>query len=176
MGAYAQGDADAFSKLYRRYEGRIYSFFSRRLPIAKYDLSKDLFQKTWLKVHQARKSFDPSRKFSSWIFTVALNVLRDQLKLSSSKMEIQIDDDFASITDNEQIEERLVLQFELGRVQSALALLPEGQKQVLMLAEWEGLTGPEISEVMKISEVNIRQLLFRAKAKMRALLREEDRK
>src|SRR5713226_6818232 len=77
MLAYGAGDEEAFVILFKRYNVRIFNYLLRHL--ADRTTSEDLLQNTFLKVHRQRKSYQPSAAFSTWIFTIATNLLRDNL-------------------------------------------------------------------------------------------------
>lgn len=167
MRAYSQGNAEAFLCLYKRYESCLYAFFQRRLPPSKKDLKTDLFQKTWLKIHSSRARFDPTKKFSVWFYTIALNALRDQLDLAYQDNESHPFDDSQIFGHQQGDESKVHLHLDLKRVEKALELLPLNQREALVLSEWEGMTGKEISEILKVSEESVRQLIHRAKSKLR---------
>lgn len=178
MKAYIEGDATAFVELYRRYETRLYGFFGRRLSPEKKKGTSDLFQKTWLKVHHYRRSFDPTKKFSAWIFSVALNCLRDHLSLSSeTQIFLSLDDQALEQNgtpgSQNSPEKDAITKDRLVHLHSALEKLPENQRQAILLCEWEGHTSKEISRTLGISEGGVRQLIFRARTKLRNLLSQD---
>src|SRR5262245_47554758 len=72
--AVAAGDESALRELYRRYERPLYQFLYRH-PLGR-DVG-DLFQETWLRVVRAASRFDRTRRFSTWMFQIAINLCRD---------------------------------------------------------------------------------------------------
>jgi RNA polymerase sigma factor (sigma-70 family) len=78
MAAYQEGDTAAFEQLYSRYEQKIYNFLLRRLGDK--ELCHDLFQEIFLKLHRARHEFDPQHSFSTWLFTIVNNTLKNEFK------------------------------------------------------------------------------------------------
>ena len=72
---YTDGDADGFRVLVERYEPRIQGFLRKRLNDE--ERVQDLTQDTFLRIHRARESYDPARKFSTWIHTIANNLLKN---------------------------------------------------------------------------------------------------
>src|SRR5690606_34300369 len=66
---YTDGDEEGFRVLMERYEPRIQGFLRKRLNDE--ERVEDLTQDTFLRIHRARESYDPSRKFSTWIHTIA---------------------------------------------------------------------------------------------------------
>lgn len=175
MEAYrAQSSEAAFRELYARYESRLFRFLVRRLPSSKTETVNDLFQKTWLKVHAGRSRFDAGRSFSSWFFTIAVNTLRDHVDSAPEKNpheELDESTHGARLGSEREDQERLLLRKEdWSRAEAALALLAPNQKEAFLLSEWEGLSAREIGQVLGVSEAGVRQLLARARAKLRAIL------
>ena len=78
MADYQRGDATAFEMLFRRYKDRVYGYFVRRFNDR--EAAEDLFQSTFLRVHRARRDYDTNRPFATWIFAIASNLGRDELK------------------------------------------------------------------------------------------------
>ncbi|HKE12427.1 MAG TPA: sigma-70 family RNA polymerase sigma factor, partial [Myxococcota bacterium] len=74
-----RGDPTAFERLLERYQRRLFGFLLRRVPSQQ---TEDLFQETWLRVVRARESFDPARRFSTWLFQIANNLSRDGARRS----------------------------------------------------------------------------------------------
>ncbi|HEX7528488.1 MAG TPA: sigma-70 family RNA polymerase sigma factor, partial [Thermoanaerobaculia bacterium] len=72
------GDADAFGVLVERYRVRLYRFVERYTNDA--EDARDVTQEVFLKVHAALDSFDPSYKFSTWLFRIAGNAAIDHLR------------------------------------------------------------------------------------------------
>ncbi len=173
MTEYASGrSAAAFSELYRRYESRLYGFFLRRLSAKNRTVASDLFQKTWLKVHGARARFDGDQKFSTWVFSIALNTLRDEWRTSRVTEELGDASEAESVPVSDDAEHRLDLKQDLSRLESALSRIPEIQRDALILVEWEGFSSKELAQALGISEVAARQTVSRARKKVRLLMKE----
>src|SRR5690606_40287225 len=75
---YTDGDEQGFQVLMERYEPRIQGFLRKRLNDE--ERVEDLTQDTFLRIHRARESYDPSRKFSTWIHTIANNLLKNEFR------------------------------------------------------------------------------------------------
>src|SRR5262245_49375914 len=74
MALVARGDAAALEPLYSRWERPLYQFLARHTGGRDVD---DLHQETWLRVVRASARYDPARRFSTWLFQIALNLCRD---------------------------------------------------------------------------------------------------
>src|SRR5690606_375976 len=82
---YTDGDENGFQILMQRYEPRIQGFLRKRLNDE--ERVEDLTQDTFLRIHRARESYDPSRKFSTWIHTIANNLLKNEFRNRSRRRE-----------------------------------------------------------------------------------------
>jgi RNA polymerase sigma-70 factor (ECF subfamily) len=170
MDAYAnQRSAEAFSLLYRRYESKLYGFFLRRLNPDHREVAPDLFQKTWLKIHHARHRFDREQKFSTWMYSIALNVLRDQLRVAP------LGDEIPELAADTDVEQELSVKEDLGRLEEALALIPENHREALILSEWEGFSSQELAKILGITDAAARQMISRARKKVRLILQEREK-
>src|SRR6266851_4556388 len=78
MAAYQKGDGRAFETLFTRYQDRIFGYFVR--TFGDRSLAEDLFQRTFLHLHRARAAYNPARPFVSWLFGIASNLGKDELK------------------------------------------------------------------------------------------------
>ena len=166
MTLYAQGSTAAFQQLYSRYEAKLYGFLRRRLSGKHQSAADDLFQLTWLKAHKNRKTFDPQHKFSSWIYTIALNSLRDYSKLIRHEIERGgVEDQAEKVSEaNETSQEQELLNKEiLNKVNEVLEELPQVQRDILILSDWEGFDSKAIAKMLKVSDGAVRQKLLRAR-------------
>src|SRR5665647_636214 len=79
MTAYALGNERAFTALFEKYSPKLTTFLRYRLGVKKKHLIEEVYQKTWLKLHAGRLSFNAPQKFSTWFYTIALNTLKDEV-------------------------------------------------------------------------------------------------
>lgn len=164
------GSGTAFSALYQRYESKLYGFFIRRLAADRKSIASDLFQKTWLKVHKARHQFDDTHKFASWLFSIAINTLRDEWRLPRLVEHFEDISKAESIPTSGDIEQDIDIKLNLARLEYALLELPEHYREILLLSEWEGFTGHELAKVLGITEVSARKMVSRAKLKVKQIM------
>ena len=78
LSEYRHGDKKAFSDLVARYQRELYHFLVRFL--GNRAAAEDVFQETFLQVHQSAEQFDPQRRFRPWLFTIAANKARDLIR------------------------------------------------------------------------------------------------
>jgi RNA polymerase sigma-70 factor (ECF subfamily) len=171
MCAYANGDEHAFGVLFNRYSPKLNLFLRLRLALKKSHLIDEIYQKTWLKIHSARKSFDSAKSFSSWFYTIALNTLRDEVGQAAEKFVHEEINDHESGSEV-NTEELYILKESTEKVYAILAQLPENQRMALLLSDREELSSREIAETMGISDAATRKLISRARKKVRDSLAE----
>src|SRR5436305_3704339 len=87
IGRVGVGDQDALAELCRRYERPLYRFLHRHTGGRDVE---DLYQETWLRAVRAATRFDPSRRFSTWLFQIAVNLCRDRWRRATPE---PVDDD-----------------------------------------------------------------------------------
>ena len=78
MQAFCDGDESAFDVLFRRWSGRVLRFLERM--IREPAVAEELLQETFLRVHRAREKWEPSARFSTWLFTIASNLALNELR------------------------------------------------------------------------------------------------
>jgi RNA polymerase sigma-70 factor (ECF subfamily) len=174
MADYIRGDYESFMILYQRYSTRVYGLLSVRLAGFQKRDADDLLQVTWLKVHEARKRFDPNKKFFPWLTTIALNTLRDYQREKRHSTEIASEHaDLVSASPTPNAETKAILKEEILKLGVFMDRLPSSQKEVLLLSDAEGFQTEEISEILGLSTGAVRQLLFRARSNLQSLAKGE---
>lgn len=160
------GDEDAFTQLYDRYGASIYGFLRRltRHPAA----AEDLTQHTFLRVHEARASFDTRRSFRTWIFTIARRMASNWLQHSARRAECPMPEAPAG---GSSPEEQAMVRLELARVEEALAELPQAEAEILLLRKFHGLSFAEIGAVMGCSLGAAKMRAHRGLLRLEAILK-----
>ena len=142
------GEERAFEALYDRYGAAIYRFLCRlaRNPTA----ADDLTQQVFLRVHEARASFDARRSFRAWVFTIAHRLALNWLSAHAQAIEHGELADYPDPAPSP--ETRVMASLELSRVERALEGLPREDVEVLLLRKFEGLPFSEIAAALGCSE------------------------
>jgi RNA polymerase sigma-70 factor (ECF subfamily) len=155
MRSYQDGDYVAFQALYSRHSSRVYGFlFSQIRNRVQTD---DVFQATFLKLHQARHHYDPSFPFLPWLFTVTKSVMLDALRKAKTLRE----------ESNESAIENAVAE-EMNVPSIDLAALDGNQKAVIELRYQHDLSFEEIAKRLETTPANVRQLISRGIKKLKA--------
>jgi RNA polymerase sigma-70 factor, ECF subfamily len=158
----ARGDERAISELYGRYSARVFSVVRR---LAGDDaLAEDWAQEAWVRAIRALPSFRGESRFSTWLHRIAVNSALHGKRWRERRVERERPLDDAPVAASA---EHAVLRLQLER---ALARLPDGMRQVLVLHDVEGYTHEEIGDFLGINAGTSKSQLFKARARMRALL------
>ena len=165
------GEERAFQELVDRYQTRLLNFVYR--TIGDREKAEDLVQEVFIRVYRHLHRFDRSKKFSTWIYTIASNLAKNELRNRSRNPLVL----FQTIKKNWEDEDR-PLQFEdatsrpddLYRkrhlrelVDEATAKLPEHHRQVFVLRELEGKSYEEIAEITSCNLGTVKSRLNRAR-------------
>ena len=176
MAAYQKGDGKAFEALFSRYQDRIFGYFVR--TFGDRSLAEDLFQRTFLHLHRARAAYNPARPFVSWVFSIASNLGKDELKHRARRpgdANWSAAEDAPTRTATDADPEALLLAQERAvRVEGALAKLPDSQREVIILHKLEGLSFPEIADALGEEVEAVKARAFRGYRALRELLAEGD--
>lgn len=145
VGSIANGDADAVRPLIERYEKPLAALLQRALG-ASPDVD-DVFQETWIRVVRSAHRYDPSQRFSAWLFAIAWNLVKDRW----SRREPQDDVDLAEMASPElSPEDRVVDADRARRVRGMVAKLPERLAQAILLRYFEELSEKDVAERLGI--------------------------
>ncbi|MEM9432760.1 MAG: RNA polymerase sigma factor [Pseudomonadota bacterium] len=163
---YAGGDAQAAACLTARLAPRILSHCQRRLGDR--SEAEDVVQDAMFKLWQIAPSWEPGRaKLSTWLFQVASNLCVDRLRRRRS---VGLDEIAEPVDNTPSVETRLMQTSRLNALETALEKLPDRQKQAVLLRHIEGLSNPEIGEIMDLSVEAVESLTARGKRALAGLL------
>src|SRR5947207_385295 len=172
-----QDDETAFAQLVRRWEGPIQRLCLRMTG----DLHRgeDLAQEAFTRVFAKRKEYQPSGKFSTWLWRIALNLCYDELRRQQRREVSSLDDEsggtiavWETAVAPESTPDRSLEDHERGGlVRRALLQLPEVYRTVLVLRHYEDLKFREIADVLQVPEGTVKSRMAEALTQMSRLLR-----
>jgi len=170
-----EGDQASFGLLLERHRGPVIHFLYRMVQNPA--VAEELAQEVFLRVYRARESYEPSAKFTTWLFRIAthlgLNWIRDgKNERSHSSLDEDTREGIArQVPDRTKtVEQRLLYEARLGEVRQAIESLPAKQRAAVMMHKYEELEYTEIANVLGCSESAVKSLLFRAYESLRARL------
>jgi RNA polymerase sigma-70 factor (ECF subfamily) len=156
---FQRGSRQAFEELFARYREPMYGFFHRRL--AGKDRAEDLAQKTFLAVIRAAVRYEPRAMFKTYLYGIALNLLAaERRKFSGNEPQLGPEHEPSSKATSEQA----------VWVRQALQKLESGEREILMLREYEQLSYEEIAVLLRLPVNTVRSRLFRARMALKDLL------
>lgn len=166
MIAYSNGDAGAFAELYARHRGALYRFIRRQCTNAVVD---ELFQDVWMRLIVARRRYQPSAKFSTYLYQVARNRLIDYFRASGRNLEDVTGDDPPDppATRGHQPENVVETRQQASQLLTLIEALPTVQREAFLLHEEAGLTLEEIGEVTGAGRETVKSRLRYALASLR---------
>jgi len=169
MAAYCGGDASAFEALYVRHRARLFRFILRSIKVRA--VAEDLYQEVWMRVIEARRSYRPTARFTTWLYTIAHNRMVDHWRRRGlSFTSLEEEDAPADAQDPaRQAEAREAL----ARFAAALERLPPVQREAFLLHEEAGLTVAEIAAATGANEEAAKSRLRYAMAKLKAAIDDE---
>jgi RNA polymerase sigma factor (sigma-70 family) len=176
LAATAGGDSEAFNELYLRYGKFITNYVRRKLHDA--EQTDDVVQEIFLRLYRSAARFDPARPLRQWLFTIASNEIRRQWQRSANtplSLSHAAEDDEGPLervlTDASQTpEERAVTLVQAQQLLRAIQLLPEFQRQTLLLRAYGELSLKEIAAAMHCPLATVSSRLHYAIERVRQLI------
>jgi len=161
------GDMVAFNDLVNRYRDRLMNVIGRMLPSR--EESEDIVQETFLRVYQHRTSFDFKHCFSTWLYTIALNLARNELRKRKKYR-------FFDIADLQNTEVELSVEAkvpsDLGpAINEAILSLPDKYKTAFLLRDIEEMPYEEVARVLSVPLGTVKSRVNRARSILRDKLR-----
>jgi len=171
-----RGDLNGLSELIARYQNRLYRYLLRivRQPVE----AEDLFQQTWLKVVEKISSFDESRNFDTWLFTLARNLAIDHLRRLRPQ---SLDEPLADCKHGETVADRIpsrdlapfdraLMAERRTQLVEAMVALPVTYREVLALRFEEEMKIEEIAQVTGAPVSTVKSRLQRSLEQLRRAL------
>ncbi len=176
------GDEKAFEALVERHKTRVFHLAYRFLSNA--TEAKDAAQEIFVKIYQARQTYEPTAKFTTWLYTIAKNTclkalarvhptvsLDEEIGTGDDKVRRQVAD-----PNMQTPSEQMLQNEEADVVRSAINELPQEQRMAVILSRFDGLSYDEISTVMGCSAKAVKSLLHRARSGLKDRLEKYFRK
>jgi RNA polymerase sigma-70 factor (ECF subfamily) len=170
-----EGDDTSFALLLDRHRGPVVHFLYRM--VQNQAVSEELAQEVFLRVYRSRQTYEPTAKFTTWLFRiathVALNSIRDRKKEKGHESldEEMLDGMERQVADRQlTVEQEMVHEVKLREVRQAVEALPAKQRAAVLMHKYEGLDYAQIARILSCSESAIKSLLFRAYESLRGRL------
>jgi RNA polymerase sigma-70 factor (ECF subfamily) len=173
------GDESAFAYLVQKYRRPMVGFMHRmcRNP----STAEELAQEVFLRVYRSRTTYEPSAKFTTWLYRIATNLAvnhardtrherpENTLRLDEPDKETGTTPDLAD--DSLSAEEQILKRERLAAIRSVVNALPERQRMAVIMHKYQQMDYKEIAGALKLSESATKSLLFRAYETLREQLK-----
>src|SRR5271165_1642676 len=169
------GDGASFTELLEKHRSPVVHFLFRM--VQDHAVSEELAQEVFLRVYRSRNTYEPTAKFTTWLFRIAthlaLNWLRDG---KNERGQERLDDNTGEgpvreVPDRRNtVEQKMLYEVRLEEVRRAISALPEKQRAAVLMHKYEEMEYAQIAEVLRCSESAVKSLLFRAYEALRARL------
>jgi len=158
-----KGDASAFEPLVARYERALFGVALRL--VGNYEDARDVTQNTFIRAYERLETFDPDRRFFSWVYRIAVNESLNLRRARRPQEELGTSIEVAG-GQAEAVEagERA------ARIERALAQLSEEYREVVMLRYYGELSYEEIGAAVGVPEKTVKSRLFSARQRLAGLL------
>lgn len=173
-----EGDMDAFRELVETHQQRVLGTIGRMLSDE--TEAEDLSQQVFLRVWKSAARWEPSAKFTTWLYTIVRNLVfnesrRRSRRPSRSLEEMQSDEEhprqFADTTS--KAPDTTLLDTEMqDAIERAIQELPEAQRMAVVLRRYQDVSYEEIAEVLELTVPAVKSVLFRARTELREKLRQ----
>jgi RNA polymerase sigma-70 factor, ECF subfamily len=174
------GDESAFAYLVQKYRRPMVGFMYRMCHNP--STAEELAQEVFLRVYRSRTSYEPSAKFTTWLYRIATNLAvnhardtryeraENTVRLDEPDKETGTTPDLAD--DSLTAEEQILKQERLAAIRSKVNALPERQRVAVIMHKYQQMDYRQIAGVLKLSESATKSLLFRAYETLREQLKE----
>jgi RNA polymerase sigma-70 factor (ECF subfamily) len=175
---FKQGDKSAFSGLLDKYHRPVINIIYRMIGDS--HAADDLAQEVFMRVYNSSRNYQPTAKFSTWIYRIAMNLCLNELRRRKKRI-FSLDENIPTQEGEVKIEiaekDKDLPRDELAKkelqdiVKKAIESLPENQRMAVLLRRYENLSYEEIAKTMNCSVSAVKSLLNRAKESLKEKLR-----
>ena len=160
----ASGDQSAMEELIELWKMPIFRFFLRSLN--HHEDAEDLTQRVFIRIYRSSERYLPQAKFSTWIFTIARNLLIDEIKKRKRRPQVVFDEHIEKAGDGEGGRSEELTEI----LMKHLDTIPENHRTALLLRVQRELSYREIAEVMQTTEASVKTWIHRARLDLRKSL------
>jgi RNA polymerase sigma-70 factor, ECF subfamily len=170
-----QGDTTSFTLLLERHRGPVVNFLYRM--VLNHSVAEELAQEVFLRVYRSRETYEPTAKFTTWLFRIATHLALNQIRdRKNERNQDSLDEETPEglarqVADRgPSVEQSMVQQARFQEVRDAISNLPDKQRAAVMMHKYEELEYSQIAGALSCSESAVKSLLFRAYETLRGRL------
>lgn len=163
------GDERAFTSLVERFQDRLMNFVGR--IVSDRETAEELIQETFLRIYSQKHSYTPEYAVSTWIYTIALNLARSELRKRKLRRYLSLD--FIKEETDAEIPDKIDLRSEslAPIIEKAIEKLPEDYKTAFILCDIQRLPYQQIAEVLRVPVGTVKSRINRARSMLRDKLK-----
>lgn len=172
---FQEGDNDAYNEIVRRYKDRLINFVYRY--VGSYDDSEDIVQDTLVKVYVSKHLYKEVAKFSTWIYTIAINLAKTKLIKKQKYKVFSISTAYDDEEKDFDIKDETILpdveansKFQEEHIQKALEAIPENYRKLVILRDVEEFSYEEICDMTGLPMGTVKSRINRGREKLQKLL------
>lgn len=177
IGDFKEGNVDAYNELVYRYQDRLVNFLFRYT--GNKDDSEDLAQDAFIKLYRSKHLYQEIAKFSTWFYTIAINIAKTSLKKKSRMSTLSISDydtenekDFDIPANAVEPDVQANASLENYYIQKAINSLDEAYREVIILRDIQDLDYEEIANILKVPIGTVKSRINRGREKLKVLLKD----
>lgn len=163
-----KGDEMAFVEIVKRYKDRIVNYLYQL--VGNYETAVDLSQETFLRVYFKAKKYKPIAPLSSWIYAIASNLAKTELKKMLSVKIVPLEEAINTSYNGYNSNAQSINKERIFQIKKAIHSLPPKYKIPIILKDLEGFTQEEIAEILKIPVGTVKARISRGRSILRELL------
>jgi RNA polymerase sigma-70 factor (ECF subfamily) len=174
------GDESAFDYLVQKYRRAMLNFMFRMAHNSA--AAEDLAQEVFLRVYRSRASYEPTAKFTTWLYRIATNLAvnhardskhdRPETTQSLDEPDAETGQTMDVADSSLTVEENILRRERMEAIRQRVQALPERQRMAVLMHKYQQMDYRQIAEVLKLSESATKSLLFRAYETLRGQLKE----
>jgi RNA polymerase sigma-70 factor, ECF subfamily len=170
-----EGDTHSFTLLLERHRMPVIHFLYRM--VQNQAIAEELAQEVFLRVYKSRESYEPTAKFTTWLFRIsthlALNWIRDKrYEQKSHSLDVDFEENLhQQVPDRTpSVEESLLKAARAQEIRMAISSLPAKQRAAVLMHKYQEMDYAQISAVLGCTDSAVKSLLFRAYERLRSRL------
>lgn len=170
-----EGDTASFTQLLERHRTSVVHFLYRM--VQNQAVAEELAQEVFLRVYKSRAGYEPSAKFTTWLFRIATHLALNWIRDNKGSLQTQsLDEQILEGAERQvrdrapSVEQKMVREARMEEIRKAIRLLPAKQRAAVLMHKYEELEYSQIAKVLECSESAVKSLLFRAYETLRARL------
>ncbi|MFN0158265.1 MAG: sigma-70 family RNA polymerase sigma factor [Bacteroidota bacterium] len=175
---FQKGNETAFNLIVGRFKNPLTNFVYRF--VGDWDDSNDVVQETLVRVYRNKHSYKPVARFSTWIYTIATNLAKTQLRRRKRRgvlfwggSEDENKDVLFDVPDEEsRTDQRVESSLQEERIQKALDALPVKYKEVIVLRDVQELSYEEVAEITKLNIGTVKSRINRGRSQLQEMLKD----